>query len=157
METRKDKFRQKITDLIGNELVTLEDLESLHDSAQWYVKSKSTCDIWHKRCITCGLRRTKEGHDPCIPNLPGVKAACCGHGNGDAYIHFNTGTVIRGEFSIELTEDDVGANEEAIQIIGNCQIIESSRYGFGDSNGWKACGTCKNCRLQKTLSERSEK
>jgi hypothetical protein len=51
---------------------------------------------WIKgRCAKCKKRRTKKGHDPCIADLPGVKYACCGHGNGGGYIMFNNGLSIR--------------------------------------------------------------
>jgi hypothetical protein len=49
-------------------------------------------------CPRCGELPTPEGHDPCIANLPGVRAACCGHGVEAGYVAFNTGHVIRGEF-----------------------------------------------------------
>ena len=43
-------------------------------------------------CINCGKPTTNEGHDACIANLPGVKFACCGHGDpnvvGGGYIVF---------------------------------------------------------------------
>ena len=48
-------------------------------------------------CAKCKLPRTKDGHDPCIPDLPGVAFACCGHGNpNSAYIAFANGQTIRG-------------------------------------------------------------
>lgn len=40
-------------------------------------------------CKACGLRRTAEGHDPCIANLPGVQFACCGHGVHHGYVVFD--------------------------------------------------------------------
>lgn len=46
-------------------------------------------------CVGCGERRTSEGHDPCIANLPGVIFACCGHGNRDGYIKFEDGRCLR--------------------------------------------------------------
>jgi len=49
-------------------------------------------------CSLCGGKRTEDGHDPCIANLPGVSNACCGHGVKDAYVAFENGLVIRGEF-----------------------------------------------------------
>lgn len=52
-----------------------------------------------RRCPTCKLTRTVDGHDPCIANLPGVKFACCGHGVHDGAIHFEDGTIIRGRFT----------------------------------------------------------
>jgi len=53
-----------------------------------------------KECPKCGKMQTKEGHDHCISNLPGVKYACCGHGKkmggkSTGYISFIDGTVIR--------------------------------------------------------------
>lgn len=48
-------------------------------------------------CPKCGQLPTPEGHDPCLGTLPGVKAACCGHGIPDqAYVAFDNGMVIRG-------------------------------------------------------------
>ncbi len=49
-------------------------------------------------CPRCGELPTPEGHDPCIANLPGVRAACCGHGVEPGYVMFETGHVIRGQF-----------------------------------------------------------
>ena len=63
-------------------------------------------------CNACGLKTKKEhatkdedgkrtGYaDPCIGILPGVKYACCGHGNqpySAGYIFFENGVVIRFE------------------------------------------------------------
>ncbi|TRZ80523.1 hypothetical protein D4R86_04185 [bacterium] len=45
-------------------------------------------------CPKCGRLPTKEGHDHCIANLPGVKNACCGHGITDGYIQFKNGVTI---------------------------------------------------------------
>ena len=49
-------------------------------------------------CKKCGKNVTKDGHDPCIANLPGVKFACCGHGKEKGYVSFGNGIVIRGHF-----------------------------------------------------------
>lgn len=53
------------------------------------------------KCLRCRKTMTKEGHDPCIANLPGVKYACCGHGKTEGYILFKNGIVIRGKFKVE--------------------------------------------------------
>jgi hypothetical protein len=37
-------------------------------------------------CPRCGQHPTPEGHDACLGTLPGVKAACCGHGVEDPYV-----------------------------------------------------------------------
>ena len=41
-----------------------------------------------RQCERCGKPPTATGHDPCIADLPGVLAACCGHG-GAGYVFFD--------------------------------------------------------------------
>lgn len=54
---------------------------------------------YERPCATCGAtKRDENGHDPCIPDLPGVIHACCGHGKKDGYVAFEDGTVLRGKF-----------------------------------------------------------
>jgi hypothetical protein len=38
-------------------------------------------------CSGCGQLPTAAGHDACIADLPGVRNACCGHGNGPDGVH----------------------------------------------------------------------
>lgn len=52
-------------------------------------------------CPKCKKMPTKDAHDPCIKNLPGVKFACCGHGVSEGYIWFENGVIVRGKFEIE--------------------------------------------------------
>jgi hypothetical protein len=54
-------------------------------------------------CAKCRQLRTKQGHHPCIANLPGVLMACCGHGQRDGYVMFVDGRVILGPFAVETT------------------------------------------------------
>lgn len=54
-----------------------------------------------RKCPNCNSHKTKEGHDPCLGTLPGVKFACCGHGVEEGYIFFENNMIIR--FS-EITE-----------------------------------------------------
>lgn len=56
-------------------------------------------------CPKCKNSPTKEGHDPCISNLPGVKGACCGHGVGEGYMRFTDDRIVRGVFKIEQKEE----------------------------------------------------
>jgi hypothetical protein len=49
-------------------------------------------------CPKCNMKKTTDGHDPCIPNLPGVRSACCGHGVKDGYIMFENRIAIDGNF-----------------------------------------------------------
>jgi len=54
----------------------------------------------------CKRRRTKEGHDPCIANLPGVEYACCGHGVCEGYAMFINGIVLKGAFYKKQEQDN---------------------------------------------------
>lgn len=74
------------------------------DKAQrtWkYSDNHESIDYAEKRvCPKCKKLPTKEGPDACLGTLPGVKFACCGHGqSGQGYIAFNNGVVIRGTFT----------------------------------------------------------
>lgn len=51
-------------------------------------------------CVRCGEMPTKEGYDACLGSLPGVFAACCGHGVEEGYILFENGVKITGNFEI---------------------------------------------------------
>jgi len=41
-------------------------------------------------CKLC-KKKFKDDYDPCIGKLPGVEAACCGHGAKEGYILFTNG------------------------------------------------------------------
>lgn len=48
-------------------------------------------------CGHCGLDNREDGADACLGAIPGVVAACCGHGEDKmAYMMFENGHVIRG-------------------------------------------------------------
>ena len=64
----------------------------------------SLCDA-NVPCSKCGKLSDKNGHDPCLANLPGVKSACCGHGIHNGYITFSNGIVIIGKFEVKRIED----------------------------------------------------
>jgi hypothetical protein len=50
-------------------------------------------------CRHCGRPRMPEGYDACLGRLPGVVAACCGHGGSDGYVAFEgSGLVLRGRW-----------------------------------------------------------
>lgn len=53
-----------------------------------------------RECPRCNHYATLEGHDFCLSNLPGVKFACCGHGE-EGYIYFENGVTIRGLFLVD--------------------------------------------------------
>ena len=58
-------------------------------------------NITEMPCVRCGKMPSKEGHDQCLGRLPGVLAACCGHGVEEGYILFENGIIIRGNLVIE--------------------------------------------------------
>lgn len=52
-------------------------------------------------CKLCGGDPKQHGGaDPCFGKLPGVRNACCGHGIEKAYIQFENGVLIEGDFRI---------------------------------------------------------
>ena len=67
-----------------------------------YIDSGKPIEIPCARpCPKCGRFQSPQGFDPCIANLPGVLAACCGHGVQPGYITFANGTEVRGFFDVE--------------------------------------------------------
>lgn len=54
---------------------------------------------YNKRpCGYCGRHNTENDHDACIANLPGVRNACCGHGEiKDCYVQFDIDNAIYGQ------------------------------------------------------------
>lgn len=74
--------------------------EMVRDNNQWrYVDTGELVSAtWKDRpCGHCGRHATADGHDPCIASLPGVRNACCGHGNQEeSYIQFENGFTVRG-------------------------------------------------------------
>jgi len=48
-----------------------------------------------RTCQTCSQEIPTDGPDPCLGMLPGVWAACCGHGDGEGYIAFEYGRTVR--------------------------------------------------------------
>jgi hypothetical protein len=49
-------------------------------------------------CKVCGELPTPEAHDACLGKLPGVSAACCGHGKTKGCVLFESGLMISGTF-----------------------------------------------------------
>lgn len=49
-------------------------------------------------CPHCGQQRPPSGHDPCIADLPNVRAACCGHGRSGIvpYVYVENGPRLAG-------------------------------------------------------------
>ncbi len=67
------------------------------DKAWHYVDDDTTVKDSIRPCGKCDKLATADGHDSCIANLPGVRNACCGHGDASAaYIEFDDLSIIRG-------------------------------------------------------------
>lgn len=66
------------------------EIEFLNGEWVYSDTKEPTVQTWQERpCGHCGRSATKEGHDACISNLPGVMNACCGHGmTEEAYVQF---------------------------------------------------------------------
>ena len=61
-------------------------------------------------CPACSQSARNDEPDPCLGYLPGVDNACCGHGIRElAYISFENGIVIRGQFN--MVEDKTSDRE----------------------------------------------
>ena len=81
----------------GHKVITSDDILHYEDGSL-YTEANA------KPCVKCGKSWDKEGRDACLGKLPGVKAACCGHGTGEGYIMFDNGITIRGVFKIERSD-----------------------------------------------------
>jgi hypothetical protein len=70
-------------------------------------------------CAKCERPPTKEGFDACLRRLPGVVAACCGHGKDEGYLLFENGVAITLpvnpiiEFRPEVAKNARKTQEEA--------------------------------------------
>lgn len=80
------------------------------DCFEWFYDNgdENTCDNYQKLiCPVCKLSPTEKGHDPCIADLPGVRYACCGHGDIDhAYIMFDNDSIIRESEALEYFKNN---------------------------------------------------
>lgn len=85
-----------LTSLQGHEIYWDEEFRV------WHYSDDNTLvpDNPQRPCVKCDKLPTKDSHDFCIQNLPGVVNACCGHGVEDGYIIFENGIDIRGKFKI---------------------------------------------------------
>ena len=50
-------------------------------------------------CVQCGLLAAPDGPDPCLGMLPGVRAACCGHGVDEPYVVLHH--TVRGQKALD--------------------------------------------------------
>jgi len=60
----------------------------------------------YRPCPRCGRLPTAEGHDTCLGVIPGVSAACCGHGRDEhAYIMYTDGRVVSGAAAVAVLSE----------------------------------------------------
>ena len=67
-------------------------------------------------CKDCARPPTSEGHDPCLANLPNVRAACCGHGISGAYCAYADGVTLYWE------RNDIGLWQEYTDVISALRV-----------------------------------
>ena len=71
------------------------------DYHEWFYADDMSPAIDNRPCVRCGKLPTEEGHDACLGTLPGVRFACCGHGDtNNAYVMFNGGGELRYDAAI---------------------------------------------------------
>jgi len=58
----------------------------LDDGKGWVYADTGEPHDDSRPCTSCGKYPTIEGHDACLGTMPGVAAACCGHGVKDPYV-----------------------------------------------------------------------
>ena len=95
----------------GHKIYAEEDKDGVY--AIWkYANDGTNIRSKDRQCPRCGNTPTKEGHDHCIANLPGVDYACCGHGVEDGYVKLSDdrgtirfGTHLNKKEIIKLIED----------------------------------------------------
>lgn len=80
-------------------------ISSAANSGTWTYDDTGATAPENRPCPRCGEFRGEDGIDPCLGKLPGVTAACCGHGAEDGYVMFDNGVCIRGKFAVELPEE----------------------------------------------------
>jgi hypothetical protein len=70
--------------LDGGFRLTCDGWELLPGATWRYLDTGEPADV-ERPCVRCGQMPTPEGHDACLGTVPGVKAACCGHGVTEPY------------------------------------------------------------------------
>ena len=66
--------------------------------AQWvYADTGETITAASQRpCPKCGRLPNADGTDPCLGHLPGMRAACCGHGVEPPWVITDDGWYVGG-------------------------------------------------------------
>lgn len=90
-------------------------------------------------CGHCGKCATAEGHDACISRLPGVKNACCGHGEvGDVYVQMLDGRYLQGwdaVVAIRKIKSPINGNR-IDHLEWNNPLPRACRFKIKESDDW---------------------
>jgi len=87
----------------GHKVYALQDSKGVY--SDWRYTDGSKIKKEERPCTRCGTPATKDRHDHCIANLPGVEYACCGHGKEDGYVKLYNGKVLR--FNTNYSREEV--------------------------------------------------
>ena len=108
------------------------------DNQQWVYADNGESAKASRPCVRCGREHAKDQNedwrhdDTCIANLPGVVAACCGHGVEGGYRmyedghteHFNLeGKVISEKECGKIMNDAVSKSIEKLIASGECILV----------------------------------
>jgi hypothetical protein len=79
----------------GHEITTVG---STVDQSDWrWADNGAPLNSETRPCARCGKPPGPDDEDACLGHLPGVVAACCGHGVDPAYVLFDDGSGISGQ------------------------------------------------------------
>lgn len=92
-------------------------------------------DHKHLPCAYCDREPTPEGHDACIPNLPSVEYACCGHHTEEGYLNFTNGIIIRGFFDTSK-ETKISPRKEFDNVLSELSGVKDAYLGDKNKEGY---------------------
>jgi hypothetical protein len=73
-------------------------------------RTEKIVDINKLQCPACELFPTAEGHDACLGTIPGIIAACCGHGyRSECYVKPQHGQILTGIQAFKFLQNAGGA------------------------------------------------
>ncbi len=53
----------------------------VYEDEEWrWMDSRESVTAAPRACVLCKVAPGPDGHDPCLGEIPGMTAACCGHG-----------------------------------------------------------------------------
>ncbi len=101
-DRRGHTIARVLRDHVDLNAVVFEGVAVTDDNSDLFYVDTGKLATGERPCGSCGLV-ADEGYvpDPCIGMIPGVRAACCGHGDpSQAYIWWASGATSRGDACI---------------------------------------------------------